>query len=151
MDRFVLENLKRNLGGFRVLIMEDDKLFQKLLKKVLEVIGVSIIEWAHDGNVGYMKSRTGSYDLIITDFDMPGLVGTEVIKKIHADNPNQVFILMTRHDVLKSVRDFCHVTDNVHLIGKHLFRDCLGGENQQEFWNLFADACRHASRTVKYG
>ncbi|MBF0448565.1 MAG: response regulator [Magnetococcales bacterium] len=144
MNPTFLKYLKRDLGGLSVLVIEDDWLFMKLLNKALEAVGINSIEMANDGNLGYMKAQCSPYDLIITDFDMPGYVGTEIIKKIHENRPGQVFILMTKHDAMKSVQEIFRRNSKVHLIGKSLFQDCLGGEHQARFWELFSRAGLHA-------
>ena len=70
----------RNL---RVLLADDNRVNQFLGKRILQNIGVLQIDLAGDGNEAYTMIRKSSYDLILTDVEMPGMNGYELARAIH--------------------------------------------------------------------
>jgi DNA-binding response OmpR family regulator len=65
----------------RILVIDDAEPIRNLLQDALSTAGYTI-ETAADGTEGIKKLRTGRYDLIITDFDMPGATGTDIAKEV---------------------------------------------------------------------
>jgi len=75
----------------RVLIIDDDPVFARLLEVDLQVAGYAV-STARDGYKGIEAARKGRPDLIIMDIMMPGMDGhktSELLKKSHltADIP----------------------------------------------------------------
>lgn len=74
-----------------VLIIEDSDTTRELLKNVLETEGFEISE-ACTGFQAIKELQVRSYDLIITDINMPDLTGLEIIKfarsgPVHRNTP----------------------------------------------------------------
>ena len=65
----------------KVLIIDDDPVILKILHQALSQLGYSV-ETASQGAGGIKKFQDSSYDVVITDIDMPGLNGYEVINHI---------------------------------------------------------------------
>jgi DNA-binding NarL/FixJ family response regulator len=57
------------------------------------------------------RVRRDAYDLLITDFEMPGLNGLELAKAVKESNPETRVILLTMHD--KNMFDWKHLSDIV--------------------------------------
>jgi two-component system, chemotaxis family, sensor histidine kinase and response regulator WspE len=68
----------------RILVVEDSLTVRELERKLLEGQGYHV-EVAVDGMEGWNAVRTGNYDLVITDVDMPRLDGIELIRLIRKD------------------------------------------------------------------
>ena len=68
----------------RVLVVDDSLTVRELERKLLESRGYTV-EVAVDGMDGWNAARTGSYDLVITDVDMPRLDGIELLTLIKKD------------------------------------------------------------------
>lgn len=82
-----------------ILIVEDDKTNQLLLKRVLEKIGLSY-EIAADGNQAVAAFTKRNYDLILMDENMPHKTGIEATQEIRQlevqlNRPHQVIIALT--------------------------------------------------------
>lgn len=69
------------LKGLDVLTVEDDKINQRIIKKLLQGWGANVT-LAENGLEGYSKSITDSFDLILMDLHMPLMDGFEAIEKI---------------------------------------------------------------------
>ena len=75
-----------NLGVYnakhdRILIVNDDDTLRELLRLILELRGYLGVT-ARDGISGLKKLKQDSYDLLITDNQMPGMEGLELIEEI---------------------------------------------------------------------
>jgi DNA-binding response OmpR family regulator len=63
-----------------ILLVEDDPIILNLSSRFLARSGYSV-ETAKDGLEGWKAVNAKKFDLLITDHDMPGLTGVELIKK----------------------------------------------------------------------
>jgi two-component system sensor histidine kinase and response regulator WspE len=70
----------------RVLVVDDSLTVRELEKKLLQTRGYEI-EVAVDGMDGWNAVRTGHFDLVVSDVDMPRMNGIELVTLIK-ENPN---------------------------------------------------------------
>ena len=68
----------------RVLVVDDSLTVRELERKLLVERGYEV-EIAVDGMDGWNAVRTGRFDLVITDMDMPRMDGSELTRLIKAD------------------------------------------------------------------
>jgi len=68
----------------RVLVVDDSLTVRELERKLLETQGYEV-ETAIDGMDGWNTLRTGKFDLVLTDIDMPRLDGIELVTLIRRD------------------------------------------------------------------
>jgi two-component system, chemotaxis family, sensor histidine kinase and response regulator WspE len=68
----------------RILVVEDSFTVRELERKVLVNSGFDV-EVAVDGMDGWNAARTGHFDLVITDIDMPRMDGIELVTLIKKD------------------------------------------------------------------
>ena len=80
----------------RILLIEDDASAGAALQKVLRTEGYDV-DHARRGDDGLAQARAGHYDLVLTDFKMPGLSGLDLIAELHASKPKLPIIMMTAH------------------------------------------------------
>jgi len=87
-------------GGLKVLIVEDSALFRKLFKETLQdrFPSVEIYE-AVDGEEALLQVETFRPNLIFMDIRLPGENGLELTKKVKAQYPNIIVIILTGHDL----------------------------------------------------
>jgi diguanylate cyclase (GGDEF)-like protein/PAS domain S-box-containing protein len=79
----------------RILYMEDDVGLGRLLQKRLERMAC-MVDIARDGTEGLVMFANGIYDVVIADFNMPGVNGLEVLRKLKDAAP--VIILTGQGD-----------------------------------------------------
>ena len=70
--------------GKRVLVVDDSLAVRELERKLLDARGYRV-EVAVDGMDGWNAVRTGHFDLVVTDVDMPRLDGIELVRLIRND------------------------------------------------------------------
>jgi two-component system, chemotaxis family, sensor histidine kinase and response regulator WspE len=86
-----LMQVGRNGGGEvkrerkRVLVVDDSLTVRELERKLLDGRGYAV-DVAVDGMDGWNAVRTGDYDLVVTDVDMPRLDGIELVTLIRKDS-----------------------------------------------------------------
>ncbi|KXK11430.1 MAG: response regulator receiver modulated serine phosphatase [Chloroflexi bacterium OLB14] len=79
----------------RLLIVDDNKINRMILSRTLEQQN-HIVETATDGKEGLEKIRTGSFDLVLLDIEMPEMNGFEVLEACLKDvELRQIPIIMT--------------------------------------------------------
>jgi len=76
----------------RVLVVDDDEIFSKLLVEMLEDVGIGAV-CTTDGAAAYELVNREAYDLCIIDVRMPLILGTELADAIREDHPAARIIL----------------------------------------------------------
>ena len=68
---------------------------RRIIKNLLAEIGITNIEQAEDGATALPMLEDGDFDFVITDWDMPGMTGIELLKAVRAnDRVKELPILM---------------------------------------------------------
>lgn len=62
----------------RALVIEDDEVLARTVKRVLQTMGFDEVELRYDGAFGLECARQEAPDLIVCDGELPGLNGREV-------------------------------------------------------------------------
>ncbi len=68
----------------RVLIVEDDRVSQKMVRDALRAAGYETDE-VHSGELALQKVAEGTPDLIVMDIRLPGMDGLETTRRLKAD------------------------------------------------------------------
>ena len=88
------------LPDLKVLLVDDLGSARKILVKILKNIGISQIDEAINGQEALNKACACSYDIIISDWEMPIMNGLELLKNIRSESNNSQlpFIMITSHN-----------------------------------------------------
>ncbi|HJX24928.1 MAG TPA: response regulator, partial [Chthoniobacterales bacterium] len=91
--------MQKKPGG-KILVVDDDATSRKILARTLSSAGYDCCE-ADNGLEGLNLVRSEQPSLLLLDFDMPGLDGAEVLKRLRANNDPAVAqipaIMLTGH------------------------------------------------------
>jgi DNA-binding NarL/FixJ family response regulator len=84
---------------FRTMLIEDNPSFRQIVKDNLQdqFPSMEIIE-AADGVEAFQKIDSHPPDLIFMDIRLPGENGLELTRKIKADHPDIIVIILTSHE-----------------------------------------------------
>jgi two-component system chemotaxis response regulator CheY len=69
----------------KILIVDDFSTMRRIVRNLLQELGYQNIQEADDGNTALPMLKTGSFDFLITDWNMPILPGLELLKAVRAD------------------------------------------------------------------
>lgn len=79
----------------KILIVDDFSTMRRITENLLNDLGFSNTEEADDGQTALPMLKTGNYDFLVTDWNMPGMDGLTLLKTIRADeNLGQIPVLM---------------------------------------------------------
>lgn len=80
----------------KILVVDDAPAIVKLTKKIIEIFipGYSV-ETASDGFEALRKLKANQFNLLISDIEMPGVSGIELLRKTKAEFPSCLVILMS--------------------------------------------------------
>ena len=81
----------------RVLVVDDDPDVALLVKTVLERRAGCEVAVAHDGQSAVERLETFTPDVVVTDIEMPGLDGLELLAELRRNDPLLPVIVMTAH------------------------------------------------------
>ncbi len=73
--------------NMKILIVDDFSTMRRIIKNLLRDLGFSNTDEADDGNTALPKLQTGKFDFLVTDWNMPGMQGIDLLKAVRAD-PN---------------------------------------------------------------
>lgn len=71
-------------GRKRILVVDDSVTVREVERKLLETQGYDVTT-AVDGMDGWNNLQSGTFDLVVSDIDMPRLNGIELVRRIKAD------------------------------------------------------------------
>ena len=109
----------------KILLIDDEKGTRKLLSISLRNEGYDVIT-ADNGKSGLELFRQESPSIILTDIKMPGMDGTDVLKKIKQIDPDTEVIIITGYgDMEKAVKSI--QLDASDFISKPIQKDVLSG------------------------
>lgn len=83
----------------RILLVEDEEKVSRFIVRGLTAEGLAV-DSAGDGTTGLELATTYDYDLIILDLMLPGLSGTEVLRRIRANNHRVPILMLTARDAI---------------------------------------------------
>lgn len=84
------------LGDIHVLIVEDEPAISLLQAKTLEEAGYAV-EQVYDANTALGRISESGVDVILLDYQLPGMTGQELLEKITAMKPSPPVIMVTGH------------------------------------------------------
>ena len=72
-------------GQLKFLVVDDFSTMRRIVKNLLNDLGFFNTAEADDGHSALAELRKGPYDLIITDWNMPGMPGLDLLKAVRGD------------------------------------------------------------------
>jgi DNA-binding NarL/FixJ family response regulator len=83
----------------RILIVDDNVFIRRSLRSVLEAQDEwKVCEEASDGREAVAKFDREKFDVIVLDFQMPGMNGLDAAKQITQRSPSTPILMVTLHD-----------------------------------------------------
>ncbi|HTX28803.1 MAG TPA: response regulator [Streptosporangiaceae bacterium] len=87
----------------RILLIDDDRVFGIWVGQVVQRRGGYDFRHTLDPHIGLQCVETESWDLVITDMEMPGMTGLELAERVHLCEPGLPVAVMTAHVALPGI------------------------------------------------
>jgi two-component system response regulator AtoC len=84
-----------------IAIVEDDRIGARRLAEFLSDQGLPV-EVFHDGESFLERFRQAAFDLVITDFKLPGVDGLQVLREVKRQNAQTEVLVITGHGSIES-------------------------------------------------
>jgi len=83
----------------RILLVEDETKVSNFVARGLTAERFAV-DVANDGNTGFELATTYHYDLVILDLMLPGMNGTELLRRIRRSNSTVPVLILTARDAV---------------------------------------------------
>ena len=101
----------------KVLVVDDSPTMRRIVTNTLKRIGYADLKEAENGQEALILLGGNEFDLIVTDWNMPGMSGLEFIKSVRSDNSNKLPILMvTTRSEAEDVKEALQAGANSHIV-----------------------------------
>ena len=91
--------------ALEILIVDDEAPILRSLKRTLTQLIASNVDTAASGEEGLEKCHHKSYDIIISDLNMPGINGIDFLKQVAQFSPETIRIMLTAYGDVEYVLD----------------------------------------------
>ena len=71
--------------NMKILVVDDFSTMRRIIKNLLKDLGFANIQEADDGNTALPMLQQGDFDFVVTDWNMPGMQGIDLLRAIRAD------------------------------------------------------------------
>ncbi len=72
--------------NMKILVVDDFSTMRRIIKNLLRDLGFTNTQEADDGNTALPMLQTGNFDFLVTDWNMPGMQGIDLLKAVRADS-----------------------------------------------------------------
>lgn len=71
--------------NMKILIVDDFSTMRRIIKNLLRDLGFTNTFEADDGTTALPQLKDGQFDFLVTDWNMPGMTGIDLLKKVRQD------------------------------------------------------------------
>lgn len=70
----------------KVLVVDDFSTMRRIIKNLLRDLGFTNVQEADDGATALPMLQNGDFEFVVTDWNMPGMQGIDLLRAIRADD-----------------------------------------------------------------
>ena len=71
--------------NMKILVVDDFSTMRRIIKNLLRDLGFTNTQEADDGNTALPILQSGGIDFLVTDWNMPGMTGLDLLKAVRKD------------------------------------------------------------------
>lgn len=71
--------------GMKILIVDDFSTMRRIIKNLLRELGFNNTMEADDGSTALPMLKSGNFDFLVTDWNMPNMEGIELLRQVRSD------------------------------------------------------------------
>ena len=88
--------------NMKILVVDDFSTMRRIIKNLLKDLGFTNVQEADDGCTALPMLQQGDFDFVVTDWNMPGMQGIDLLRNIRADdNLKEIPVLMVTAEAKK--------------------------------------------------
>ena len=72
--------------NMKILIVDDFSTMRRIIKNLLRDLGFTNTQEADDGLTALPMLKGGDFDFLVTDWNMPGMTGIDLLREVRADD-----------------------------------------------------------------
>ena len=103
------------LTNLKILLVEDSVDNQFIITQYLKKAGAEKVDCASNGKDGIEKARSGNYDIIFMDLQMPVMNGYDATRELRAGGFSKPIIALTAHAMHEEIQHCIEAGCNYHL------------------------------------
>jgi two-component system chemotaxis response regulator CheY len=69
----------------KILVVDDFSTMRRIIKNLLRDLGFPNTQEADDGNTALPMLQTGRFDFLVSDWNMPGMTGIDLLRNVRND------------------------------------------------------------------
>ncbi len=102
----------------KFLVVDDSPTMRRIVCNALREIGYPEYEEAEDGEDAIEKAKAGSFDFVVTDWNMPKMNGLELTQWLRANDPYQSvpILMVTTRGMKEDVIAAMHARVNNYVV-----------------------------------
>lgn len=70
----------------KILVVDDFSTMRRIIKNLLKDLGFTNVQQADDGSTALPMLQQGDFDFVVTDWNMPGMQGIDLLRAVRADD-----------------------------------------------------------------
>ena len=71
--------------NLKFLVVDDFSTMRRIVRNLLKELGYTNVDEAEDGVAALQKLKSGTFQFVVTDWNMPNMTGLQLLKAIRAD------------------------------------------------------------------
>jgi signal transduction histidine kinase/ActR/RegA family two-component response regulator/uncharacterized protein YaaQ len=87
--------------ALRILLVDDDDIVRRSIQHMLMDIGHEVVEVASGAQALAMLAQDEEFDLLVTDYLMPSMTGTDLIKRVRIRRPAMPCVIVSGYTAVK--------------------------------------------------
>ncbi len=102
----------------KILVVDDFSTMRRIVKNLLRELGFTNLDEADDGQTAWPKLKAGGYDFLVTDWNMPGMTGIDLLKTVRAtpETANMPVLLVTAESKREQIIEAAQAGVNGYII-----------------------------------
>jgi two-component system chemotaxis response regulator CheY len=72
--------------NMKILVVDDFSTMRRIIKNLLKDLGFTNVQEADDGNTALPMLQQGDFDFVVTDWNMTGMQGIDLLRAVRADD-----------------------------------------------------------------
>lgn len=102
----------------KILVVDDFSTMRRIIKNLLRDLGFTNTHEADDGNTALPQLQTGNFDFLVTDWNMPGMQGIDLLKAVRADEnlKNMPVLMVTAESKREQIIEAAQAGVNGYIV-----------------------------------